>query len=81
MAKLTDKFFNRVIEGPLFLDPSDDAVSLKVSSIKTLSSDQAESLKCGDIVVKVDEAGKHAYIVSYKKNLDRQATSSELPTI
>ena len=33
----------------------------------TLTSKQIDMLRCGDILVKEDEAGKHAYIVSYKK--------------
>lgn len=63
MAKLVDNLFNRIIEGKL-----SGIASLEVGDVKSLTSEQCESLNCGDIVVKKDEAGEHAYIVSYKKN-------------
>ena len=66
MAKLQDKFFNRIIEGPLEMDLSDKVVALEVSNVKSLSSEQCENLKCGDIVVKKDASGEHAYKVTFK---------------
>lgn len=63
MAKLVDNLFNRIIEGKL-----SDIASLEVGDVKSLTSEQINSLNCGDIVAKKDESGKHAYIVSYKKD-------------
>ena len=68
MAKLQDKFFNRIIEGPLEMDLSDKVVALEVSNVKSLSSEQCENLKCGDIVVKKDASGEHAYKVTFKSD-------------
>lgn len=39
---------------------------LEVSNIKGLTNAQCEALRAGDIVVKVDGTGKHAYKVSFK---------------
>ena len=39
---------------------------ITVSDIKGLTASQLESLECGDIVIKEDSSGKHAYTVSYK---------------
>ena len=45
----------------------DESVAhIQVSDIKALTDDQCELLRCGDIVNKVDETGKHSYRVSYK---------------
>ena len=44
------------------------SAKFKVSSISSLSSEQCEELKCGDVVCKEDSTGLHAYIVSYKKD-------------
>ena len=40
----------------------------EVGSVTTLPSQICDSLECGDIVVKKDSAGKHSYVVSYKKS-------------
>lgn len=42
--------------------------ALTAGNITTLTTNQINSLKCGDIVCKEDSTGKHAYIVSYKKD-------------
>lgn len=45
------------------------ALILNISgSIKELSSEQIENLKCGDIVVKSDSSGKHPYIVTFRNS-------------
>ena len=41
-------------------------LSVEVTDIKALSDRLCEALRPGDIVVKVDGTGKHAYLVSYK---------------
>lgn len=38
------------------------------TSIRNLSDEFINNLKSGDIVTKEDETGKHAYVVSYKKD-------------
>ena len=43
-------------------------VALNVSDVKELTTAQCNSLKCGDIVTKEDSTGKHAYIVTFKKD-------------
>ena len=43
-------------------------VVLEVADVKALTSQQCEDLKCGDQVIKNDSAGKHGYVVSYKKS-------------
>ena len=71
MAKLTDKFFNRVIEGP-FQVSEDEAKKIAqegvylVSDVKSLSNEVISQLKAGDIVVKHDNSGNHPYIVSFR---------------
>lgn len=40
---------------------------LIVSDMTTLTQAQCKSLKCGDVIIKEDVSGQHAYIVSYKK--------------
>ena len=39
-----------------------------VKDITNLTNDQIEVLQCGDEVIKVDNTGKHTYIVTYKKD-------------
>ena len=41
---------------------------LDVNNITALTTAQINSLKCGDIVNKVDSTGKHSYRVTYKKD-------------
>lgn len=41
---------------------------LEVANMTELTSSQCESLECGDIVLKKDSTGKHAYLVSFKKD-------------
>lgn len=38
------------------------------TNIRTLTTADINKLKAGDIVLKEDETGKHAYVVSYKKD-------------
>ena len=40
---------------------------LTVGNMTELTDEQVESLECGDVVLKEDASGKHAYLVSYKK--------------
>lgn len=68
MAKITDKFFNRIIEGKLVTDSDDELVSAKVENIENISSETLNKLKAGDIVAKKTGNQWHAYIVSYKGN-------------
>lgn len=72
MARLNDKLYNRVIEGKLALQEGDDLNGVtpkyEVESVESLSSEQIDSLKAGDIVVKKTGNQRHAYIVSYKEN-------------
>jgi len=42
-------------------------IHLVVSDMTALTNEQCNSLHCGDIVLKEDSTGQHAYIVSYKK--------------
>ena len=42
--------------------------ALVVSDIKALTGEQIDKLDCGDIVIKEDASGKHAYLVTYKKD-------------
>lgn len=39
---------------------------IEVNNIKALTNEQCEALRAGDIVIKVDGTGKHAYNVSFK---------------
>ena len=39
-----------------------------ITNIKSISDDILNSLKAGDIVLKEDSTGKHAYVVSFKKD-------------
>lgn len=41
---------------------------LEVGDVKQLTGEQIDGLECGDIVVKKDNAGKHSYVVTYKKD-------------
>lgn len=41
-------------------------VTEKVTDIQALTGDQLEALSAGDKVVKVDQTGEHAYVVTYK---------------
>lgn len=42
--------------------------TVTTGNMTELSDDQINSLNCGDVVLKEDESGKHAYLVSYKKD-------------
>ena len=44
------------------------ATAYTVADIKAISSDVLSKLKCGDIVSKEDATGKHAYVVTFKKD-------------
>ena len=41
---------------------------LEVANMTTLTNEQCERLVCGEVIVKNDSTGKHAYIVSFKKD-------------
>ena len=41
---------------------------LVVEKMDELTSEQCEMLECGDIVLKEDSSGQHAYLVSFKKD-------------
>lgn len=43
-------------------------IKLNVSNIKSLTNEDIESLRCGDIVLKEDDSGKHAYLVTFRNN-------------
>lgn len=43
-------------------------VALEVANVKQLNDKQCELLKAGDLVEKVDNTGKHTYIVTFKKD-------------
>ena len=54
---------------PKYIQNKPEIPTLKVitvSSVATLTADQLEALEAGDTVIKSDESGKHAYVVSYK---------------
>lgn len=39
-----------------------------VGKVTELTSDECEKLKCGNVVIKRDDSGEHAYLVTYKKD-------------
>ena len=43
-------------------------VTLNVADVKSLTTAQCNALRCGDIVTKEDSTGKHAYVVTFKKD-------------
>lgn len=43
-------------------------VKANVSDIKSLSNEVIDNLRCGDVVLKEDTSGKHAYLVSFKSD-------------
>ena len=45
-----------------------DAGTVVVNNITSIDGDTLSSLKAGDIVLKNDSTGKHAYVVSFKKD-------------
>ena len=47
---------------------NDLAIVSTTNDIKTLTTDDINKLRAGDIVLKEDESGKHTYVVSYKKD-------------
>lgn len=52
------------VEGEVALN----TMYITVSDVKAMTDDQLDILACGDVVVKEDTSGKHAYIVTYKKD-------------
>lgn len=44
------------------------SIKANVSNIKSLSNDVINNLRCGDVVLKEDASGKHAYLVSFKSD-------------
>ena len=49
----------------------------EVESVETLTTPFCDKLKCGDIIVKHDDAGEHAYIVSYKSDDEMSLTYAD----
>lgn len=47
---------------------ADGLVALEVSNVKTLTTEQCNKLQCGDVVVKKDSSGEHAYVVTFKSD-------------
>ena len=43
-------------------------IKANVSNIKELTNDVINNLRCGDVVLKEDSTGKHAYLVSFKSD-------------
>lgn len=43
------------------------ALRTVVTDMTALTSAQCEALECGDVVIKEDSTGRHAYMVSFKK--------------
>ena len=43
-------------------------IKANVTNIKSLSNDVINNLRCGDVVLKEDSTGKHAYLVSFKSD-------------
>lgn len=82
MAKLLDKLYNRLIEGKLKIESSDDFSEVKKpkftsTSLNSLTSEQVESLKMGDVIDSgytafvsyEDESFKVISYLSYDENL------------
>ena len=80
MAKLQDKFFNRVIEGKLELNAEDlqkliEEVKAEhqfptvyeVEDVSDLTSEFIENLRCGDVII---SSGTDTLICAYKDNAD-----------
>lgn len=57
------------------------AIKLNVSDIKSLSNEDIENLNCGDIVLKEDASGKHAYLVSFKNETGMCLTYADASVI
>ncbi len=51
---------------PVLTELLSNSVPEKVTDIQALTGDQLEALSAGDKVVKVDQTGEHAYVVTYK---------------
>lgn len=43
-------------------------IKANVSNVKELTNDVINNLRCGDVVLKEDSSGKHAYLVSFKSD-------------
>lgn len=62
---LTYNVLNEYVER---MKKNDLVIVSTTNDIKTLTTDDINKLRAGDIVLKEDESGKHAYVVSYKKD-------------
>lgn len=62
---LTYNVLNEYVER---MKKNDLAIVSTTDNIKTLTTNDINKLRAGDIVLKEDSTGKHAYIVSYKKD-------------
>lgn len=62
---LTYNVLNEYVEK---MKKNDLAIVSTTDNIKTLTTSDINKLRAGDIVLKEDESGKHAYVVSYKKD-------------
>lgn len=50
-----------------YLFTTNNFATFKVADVKNIDGEILSQLKCGDVVIKEDASGEHAYIVSYKK--------------
>lgn len=51
--------------------------TIEVGDMTKLTTAQCENLYCGGTVIKKDSAGKHAYVVSYKKEDEMSLTYAD----
>ena len=49
-----------------YLFTTNNFVTFKVADVKNIDGEILSQLKCGDIIIKEDASGEHAYIVSYR---------------
>lgn len=60
---------------------SEGLVALEVSNVKTLTTEQCNKLQCGDVVVKKDSMGEHAYVVTFKSDTGMCLTYSDASVV
>ena len=49
-----------------YLFTTNNSATFKVADVKNIDGEILSQLKCGDVIVKEDASGEHAYIVSYR---------------
>lgn len=49
-----------------YLFTTNNFVTFKVANVKNIDGEILSQLKCGDVIIKEDASGEHAYIVSYR---------------